>query len=222
MNLPHTTPGDPNFDRVAGIYRWAEYAALGPILQRVRTALLPHLGAPRLALVLGDGDGRFLEQLLIHNPACHALAVDTSEAMLHRLERRCRRSVACAAMRLQTLHASALTVDIPPPTDLVTTHFLLDCFTQEQVEALADRLAAQLPAGALWLLSDFALPSNPLLRPLARAYIAALYAAFRLLTGLQVRHLPDPASALRRAGFTQLQRRTFLGGLLYTELWRRE
>ena len=219
---PHAPPREPDFDRVAAIYRWAEYAALGPTLQRVRTALLPHLGQPRSALILGDGDGRFLEQLLLHNPACHALAVDTSAAMLQRLERRCRRSVPSASARLQTLRASALTVDVPPHTDLVTTHFLLDCFTQAQVNALSSRLAAQLPPGSLWLLSDFALPSNHLLRPLARVYIAALYAAFRLLTGLQVRRLPHPEPALTAAGFTRLRRQTFLGGLLYTELWRRE
>ena len=215
-------PREPDFDRVAAIYRWAEYAALGPTLQRVRTALLPHLGQPRSALILGDGDGRFLEQLLLRHPDCHALAVDTSAAMLQRLQQRCLRSIPSATTRLRTLQASALTVDVSPHTDLVTAHFLLDCFTQPQVDTLASRLAAQLPSGSLWLLSDFALPPNRLLRPLARLYIATLYAAFRLLTGLQVRHLPDPARSLTAAGFTRLRRQTFLGGLLYTELWQRE
>jgi SAM-dependent methyltransferase len=215
-----TESPEPNFDRIAAIYRWAEYATLGPILERVRTHLLPHLGDPRRALVLGDGDGRFLEQLLRRYPDCDALAVDTSAAMLQRLTRRCRHVP--HPVRIRTLHASALTIDPPPGADLVVTHFLLDCFTQPQVDALATRLSAQLAPGALWLLSDFALPSNPLLRPLARLYITALYTAFRLLTGLRVRQLPDPQSALLRAGFRRSIRRSFLGGLLYTELWQRE
>lgn len=212
----------PNFDRIAALYRWAEYIALGPLLQRARTCLLPHLSEARHALVLGDGDGRFVEQLLQRNPLCEALAVDTSAAMLRHLRRRCQRSVPNATQRLHTLQQNALTLDAPPNTDLVVTHFLLDCFSQPQVDALATRLAAQLAPGALWLVSDFALPPNRLLRPFAALYIRALYAAFRLLTGLRISHLPDPQKSLRHAGLTRIARRNLLGGLIYTELWRRE
>ena len=208
----------PNFDRVAAIYRWAEYISLGPLLQRTRTHFLTQLNNPRHALVLGDGDGRFLEQLLRRYPDCTTLAADISPAMLAKLRTRC----AFAGARLTTLHCSALEIDTPPSTDLIVTHFLLDCFTQPEVDALTIRLASQLSPGALWLVSDFALPSSRVLRPFARAYITSLYAAFRLLTGLRVRHLPDPQSALIRAGLHLIARKSFLFGLLYTELWQRE
>jgi ubiquinone/menaquinone biosynthesis C-methylase UbiE len=213
---------EPNFDRVAAIYRWAEYAALGPLLQRTRTHLIPHLTGSRRALVLGDGDGRFLEQLLLENPHCEALAIDTSAAMLEHLRRRCMRSVPRAADRLRTLQQTALTIDAPPGTDLVVTHFFLDCLSQSDVDALVHRLTPQLTSGALWVVSDFAIPSNPVLRPIASLYVRALYLAFGALTGLRIRHLPDPQSALSRAGLTRLQHTASLGGLLYTELWRRE
>lgn len=216
-----TTRREPNFDRVASLYRWAEYAALGPLLQRIRTALLPLLDNPRCALLLGDGDGRFLEQLLLRHPASNALAVDTSAAMLERLRRRCRRSVPNLAARLRTLQQNALCVDSPPGTDLVVTHFFLDCLSQTDVDALSARLFTQLAPGALWLLSDFALPSNRILRPFATFYIRTLYLAFRVLTGLRVRRLPNPQQALAKAGFVRLARRHSLGGLLYAELWRR-
>lgn len=215
-------PNQPNFDRVAAVYRYAEYLSLGPILQRARTHLTPHLAHSQHALVLGDGDGRFLEQLLLRNPHCAALAVDISAAMLHRLRRRCLHSVPSAATRLHTLQQDILTLDAPPSTDLVVTHFVLDCLSQPEVDALTARLAPQLAPGALWLVSDFALPPNRLLRPLAALYIRALYAAFRLLTGLKTSTLPDPQPALAHAGLTRLHRRAFLGGLIYTELWRRE
>jgi ubiquinone/menaquinone biosynthesis C-methylase UbiE len=221
-----TTPlATPNFDRVAAIYRWAEYLSLGPLLQRTRTALLNQLDTPRHALVLGDGDGRFLQQLLLRYPRSNALAVDISAAMLQRLRNRCARSVPNASTRLTTLQSSALDIDLPDldlEPDLIVTHFLLDCFSQPEVDALVARLAPQLAPGALWLVSDFALPSNPILRLLARLYVAALYAAFRMLTGLRVRHLPDPQTAFRNAGLRLIARKSFLFGLLYTELWQRE
>jgi len=217
-----TNPDQPDFDRIAAIYRWGEYISLGPLLQRTRTRLLNQLNNPRHALVLGDGDGRFLEQLLLRYPQCTAVAADISAAMLDKLRRRCLHSVPNAATRLTTLQRSALEIDPLPSTDLVVTHFLLDCFSQPDVDALITRIASQLAPGTLWLVSDFTLPANKILRPFARLYIASLYAAFRLLTGLRVRQLPDPQSALRRNGMRHITRLTLLGGMLYTELWQRE
>ncbi len=188
-------PSQPNFDRVAPIYQLAEYLTLGPLLQRTRTALLDEISRhlqPRQALVLGDGDGRFLAQLLLRYPTCNALAVDTCAAMLNRLRRRALRRVPNAATRLTTLHQSALTLDpttLPAKPDLITTHFFLDCLTQPELDTLVARLAPQLTPGSLWLLSDFALPTRPILRPFGALYIRALYLAFRLLTGL-ARHPP--------------------------------
>ena len=198
----------PNFDPVARIYRWAEYLTLGPLLQRTRTHFLPQLAGRRRALVLGDGDGRFLAKLLAQNPTLHATAVDSSEAMLQLLRSR------CGTGRLETIHADALTVGAPPGTDLIVTHFFLDCFTQEEINALALRLGRP---GVLWLVSDFRARG-----PLARAYVRSLYFAFRVLTGLRVTRLPDPATALSGAGFQRIAQHQILGGLLYTELWQGE
>lgn len=212
-----------NFDRVARLYRWAEYLALGPLLQRTRTHFLPQLPACANALILGDGDGRFLAQLLARQPHLHALAVDTSATMLHLLRRRC----TPFASRLQTLQASALDLDLDAISypngadpDLIVTHFFLDCLTQPEVDALTLRLATGLRPGALWLLSDFGPPHPRILQPLATFYIRTLYLAFRILTGLRVNRLPKPQSALQAASFKRIARHDRLHGLLYTELWR--
>jgi hypothetical protein len=212
----------PNFDRVARIYRWAEYLSLGPLLVRTRNHFLPQLTHSRRALVLGDGDGRFLARLLAQNPSLHALAIDTSAAMLQLLTACCRRTAPRAQERLRTLKASALHVTPAKDTDLIVTHFFLDCLPQSDVDALAARLATQIAPGTLWLLSDFAIPAAPLLRPLAALYIRSLYLAFRLLTGLRTTRLPDAQAALIAAGFRRIARHQLLFGLLYTELWQRQ
>jgi SAM-dependent methyltransferase len=211
-----TQPAQPDFDRVARIYRWAEYAALGPLLERTREHYLPQLVDRKSALVLGDGDGRFLARLLQQNSQLQATAVDTSAAMLGLLRQRC----AFADDRLRTRQQSALEASPDAETDLIVTHFFLDCLAQPDVDALIAGLAATLRPGTLWLLSDFAVPAKPMLRPLAALYIRSLYLAFRLLTGLRVTELPDPQTALAAAGFERIARHERLGGLLYTELWR--
>ncbi len=207
----------PNFNRVARIYRWAEYLTLGPILQRTRTHFLPQLTGCRKALLYGDGDGRFLARLLRQNPDLHAIAVDVSATMLHLLRERC----AGAGSRLQTLQTSALEAPIGPGTDLIVTHFFLDCLTQTEVDILAENVAQNTGTGALWLVSDFQVPQRAFIRPVAKLYIRSLYVVFRILTGLRVQSLPKPQAALEQAGFTRIAHHEALFGLIYTEVWQR-
>ena len=218
MKRQHSHKSEPNFDRVARLYRWAEYLSLGPLLQHTRVYFLPQLSECRSAFVLGDGDGRFLTRLLAQNPSLHALAVDTSTTMLELLQKRC----ATTSDRLRLQQTSALTAVPPDDVDLIVTHFFLDCLTQAEVDELAERIAAQSQPETLWLLSDFQIPPSRAVRPLARLYIRALYVAFRLLTGLRVQHLPDPQAALSHAGFKRIAQYERLFGMIYTELWKRE
>jgi len=205
----------PNFDRIAPLYRWMEYATFGRSLERCRNRYLPQLQGCRSALVLGDGDGRFLARLLAANPDLRADAVDTSRAMLRRLERRAR----AAGARLHTHHASALTFSPQRSYDLVITHFFLDCLTQMDLDALCARITPHLEPGALWVVSEFRIPPGAMHWP-SRILVRLLYLGFRLLTGLRTRELPDHAAALAAAGFTRIAKHLSLGGLLTSELWQ--
>ena len=71
----------PNFDRLAGVYRWMEWLSFGPHLGRCRRAFLLEMTESRRALVLGDGDGRFTAALLRQNKAIQVDAVDVSQAL---------------------------------------------------------------------------------------------------------------------------------------------
>jgi len=206
----------PNFDRIARSYRWLEYVALGPLLERARNHHLARLAHCGRALILGDGDGRFTARLLAASPHLRVIAVDLSGVMLQLLRQRC----AAQADRLETHQADARTFSPQQQPDLVVTHFFLDCLTQPEVDALMARLAPQLAPQALWLVSDFRIPPGPY-GWIARAYIRLLYLAFRILTGLRTTQLPDHASALRRCGFKPVAVHQTMGGILTTELWQR-
>ena len=122
-----------------------------------------------------------------------------------------------AASRLRTHHTSALTFAPQRTYDLIATHFFLDCLTQPELEALCTRVAPHLTPKALWLVSDFRIPTGPMRWP-ARILVRSLYFAFRLLTGLRTTALPDHAAALIAAGLTRIAAHHSLAGLLTTEL----
>jgi len=215
--LRHSPAHTANFDRIARPYRWLEYLSFGPMLERCRFYRLPQLTSARRALVLGDGDGRFLARLLAANPALHADVVDQSPAMLRLL--RARVAAIQAEDRVYIHQTDALTFTPAGTCDLVVTHFFLDCFTTSQVRALAQAIRPHLAPNAVWLVSEFAIPSGLAALP-AKLIVASLYFAFRLITGLQTYTLPNHPTVLASSGLELRNRKSFLSGLLVSELWQ--
>jgi ubiquinone/menaquinone biosynthesis C-methylase UbiE len=197
-----------------------EYLSFGPYLQQCRTLRLAEMASCRRALVYGDGDGRFLAELARRAPRVRVAAVDASSEMLRRTARRLPSNT-----DVRLLKADALTYEaaaLPEaPFDLIVSHFFLDCFNEEELTALlapVNRAAAQ---GAMWVVSEFAIPQAPVARQAGKLIVGGLYLAFGLLTGLSTRHLPDHGSVMREAGWSLDDRRTLLLGLLVSERWRR-
>jgi ubiquinone/menaquinone biosynthesis C-methylase UbiE len=210
-------PVSVNFDCVARPYRWLEYLSFGPWLVRCRNGQLAHLTGSRRALVLGDGDGRFLARLLQDNPNLTVDVVDSSRSMLRLLNERVRRCGTQARISLH--HADALEWRPTASYDLIVSHFFLDCFFPSQLEQLVDRVLAHALPGAQWVISEFAIPRNAFAACLARGIIGLLYRAFGVLTGLRVRTLPDYAAVLRHRGMVPRHHHCYLAGLLCTQVW---
>ena len=222
-----TTKSGPDFDLIARPYRWMEYATFGPLLERARFCRIPELETVRRALVMGDGDGRFVARFLKENPEVLVDVVDLSPKMLGLLEARVRKLGPEAHSRIAILRADIR--DFSPPEtapatgyDLVVTHFFLDCLTPFDLEGLLSRLGPHLAPGARWLVSEFQIPESGFAAGMSRLVVSGLYQAFRLLTGLEVRELPAWERLLERFGFSRCEQRTWLGGLLTSEIWKRK
>jgi ubiquinone/menaquinone biosynthesis C-methylase UbiE len=204
-----------NCDPIAPYYAAMEFAVFGRTLERCRFHFLPDISNARRALVLGDGDGRFLRRLLDSCPNLSADYVDSSAAMLARAKH------TSGSARANYHHADVLSTPLPAANyDLVATHFLLDCFTAEQQGEFAERIAITAP-NARWLVSEFRIPQGPLGRP-ARAMIGLMYRFFRIATGLKTRSLSDHRPALQASGFRLIATQPHAQGLVVSELWTRD
>jgi len=195
-----------NCDRIARAYRWLEYLAFGHELERRRLRFLPEIASARRALLLGDGDGRFLARFASASDASVDY-VELSAAMLELARTR-------AGNRAAFHPADALTYPFAPHShDLIVTHFFLDCFNASELNMLIARVREAACPGARWLISEFRQPrwASPLL--------AALYLFFRVTTGLRTNRLVDHRPILRRHGFRLVAEETSRAGLLASELW---
>jgi len=192
-----------NCDRLAPWYRWLEYAAFGGALRRRREAFLFELGNPQKVLVLGDGDGRFLQVFTALYPQASIDAVDGSVRMIELAQAR--------APSVTFHHADAREFCFEQQYDLAVAHFFFDCFEQQELASLLARVPTE-----SWLVSEF--QNTPWSWPILRA----LYFFFRITTGLRVKSLPDHRTALEKIGFRPVKHQSALAGLLTSELWLRE
>src|SRR4051812_46891673 len=76
------------FDRLARHYYWMECVLAGRTLQKCRTAFLDQTRDARRALLLGEGNGRFLIEFLKANKKASVVCVDASSRMLKLAARR--------------------------------------------------------------------------------------------------------------------------------------
>jgi ubiquinone/menaquinone biosynthesis C-methylase UbiE len=199
-----------NADRIARLYRWLEYAAFGSTLQQRRTAFLADVADARRVLVLGDGDGRFLQRLVATNQQAHIDYVDLSGRMIELARAR------AGTGRVTYHQANALDIALPERGyDLVVTHFFLDCFNEAEAATLVGRVTLAACPHARWVISEFRRTwwSPPL--------FASLYLFFRIATGLKTRRLIDHHPLLARHGFRIARAEAAWHGLLASELWTR-
>jgi len=193
----------------------------GAKLQRCRVAFLSVVPAPRRALLLGEGHGRFLTALLQKHPTAQCVCVDASQRMLD-IARSHILQLGLGAASVEFVHAD-LTSWTPPTNsfDLIVTHFVLDCFTDEQLDAILASLAAAGTAELRLLAADFRQPEKGPARWRAGAILAVMYIFFRWATGIAAAKLPATDALLRKHGFMLCQRRISEWGLLQSDLWQK-
>lgn len=210
-----------SFDSIAPAYRTLETIAFGGDLQRARVACLDEIGLPRRALIVGEGNGRFLCELLRRHSNIEVDCVDESQRMLELARERIERRLPADAARVRFLRHDITSWSPPEASyDLIVTHFFLDCFSEARIADIVNRLSRAATPNASWLLADFFVPTQGFARIRAGLWLAAMYRFFRFTAGIEAKKLIDPSPFLRTAGFALVRQHLFRSGMVKSELWR--
>ena len=190
-----------SFDLVAPHYRWLEKIAFGNALQRARTCWIDTIARPKRTLIMGEGDGRFLCELVRAFPKIDVDCIDASEAMLQLARARLRRLHPESFSRVHFICEDILKWSPRKSYDLLVTHFFLDCFPGRELQTVIAKLAGAAKPGAVWLIADFTIPRKRFARAHARVWLRMMYTFFRVTARIAANDLVDPIPYLDGYGF---------------------
>lgn len=222
LSLSHAA-GTMSFDRLAPFYRGLERGLAGSCLHRGRVMHLAALPVPRRALLLGEGHGRFLPELLRRFPEVEVTVVEGSAGMIA-AARVAVEEAGYSLERVKFVHADlrSWSPGNNDRFDLLAALYVFDSFTASELESLIARVGAAAAGGAYWLVADFRIPpAAGFARWRAWAIVTVLYRFFRWTVRLHAQELVSPDPFLERAGFALNGREVFEWGMLYSDLWIR-
>ncbi|MFT3867807.1 MAG: class I SAM-dependent methyltransferase [Nibricoccus sp.] len=206
-----------NFDRLAPHYDWLEAVTAGARLQRARTQWLEALAGCRNILSVGEGHGRFAAACTRRFPGAQLTCVERSRGMLTQAQIK----IDSGSFKIDWVLADVLSWQALRKYDAVVTCFFLDCFPADVLPRVIAKLANCATDDAIWLVTDFAIPSQGLARQRAHFVHWLMYRFFRVAVGLPANRLVVPDELLAAEGFHVEARHDAEWGLLRSDLWRR-
>lgn len=145
-----------NFDLVAPVYPLLERASFADALTKARRTFLNRVASSDRILLIGEGNGRFLAELLREKIGGHVTVVDSSPRMLSLLQKRIRSLD--HRTDVQVVCTDFLTwSDELPSFDAIVTHFLLDLFRPASQRRIVSRVTELAKPQALWINVDYQL-----------------------------------------------------------------
>jgi SAM-dependent methyltransferase len=208
-----------NFDFIAPHYQWLETIVFGNALQHARTYWIDKISRPERTLILGEGNGRFLCQLLRVHPGIDVDCVDASNTMLQLTQGRVRRTCPESFSHVHFFCDDILKWSPQKSYDLLVTHFFLDCFPRKELSSIVEKLAHAARPNAAWLIADFTMPRTRFARGYGQLLLRLMYTFFGVAAGIAARELVDPFPYLKENGFARASLKLSEASLVRSDLY---
>jgi cyclopropane fatty-acyl-phospholipid synthase-like methyltransferase len=205
-----------SFDLVARFYPLLEQAVFGSQLSRARRSFISRVTEGRKILLIGEGNGRFLFEVVKQDSSASITVVDSSARMLAAASRRIATADCCS--RIELIPADILEWQSARGYDRIVTHFVLDLFPPDGIRRLIEKISQLAMEDCLWINVDFASGKQSLPR---RFLMWAQYRFFRAFAGIEASRLTDARPLIRNANWKILETRSLSSGLISATLLSR-
>lgn len=200
-----------SYGRIARIYEWLERVSFGGRLRVVRESLLEdlarELGGGGRVLLVGDGDGRFLERLVEVVDGVRVDYVDSSDGMMR---------LARARVGDREGRVRYFTSDVRDwesvGYDAVVSHFFLDCFEGEELAGVVRLLVGSVREGGVVVVSDF----DPSVGWWARGVVWVMGLFFRVAAGMRITKVLNYSRMFEAMGLKVVSEMSVMRGFIYS------
>lgn len=209
-----------SYGNVANVYALCEYLAFGPVLQATREYYLDELelllkGDGKRVLLLGGGDGRFLEALLKRGVAAEIDFIEVSQRMINVAGRRLSRGgLSAEQVRWCRVPFAEWAEE---GYDLVCAHFYIDNFDTDAADRELSKMVDCLKPGGELVLSDF----DPAVAWWGKCVVSLMQMLFRITCGLRPKDFKVPDQYLESMGMKRMRCQKRLGGFIFTTKWKK-
>jgi ubiquinone/menaquinone biosynthesis C-methylase UbiE len=192
------------FDLIASFYPLLEQIVFGSTLSLARRFFTNRVIEGDKVLLVGEGNGRFLFEIVKQAPSGSFTVVDSSARMLTAARKRIATVDRCP--RVEWIHTDILEWQSPAAHyDRIVTHFFLDAFMPDSISRIVEKISRLATEDAFWINVDFSSENQNLRQKLL---MWAQYRFFRISTGIEASRLFDALPYIRQADWQILERRS--------------
>jgi ubiquinone/menaquinone biosynthesis C-methylase UbiE len=214
---PNPTPrsrlSSGNFDLVARFYPALEWLVFQGQLNQARQAFIDVVLQANRVLLVGEGNGRFLESLMTGKRSGYIKVVEMSPVMI----RLARDRLVPSDVVLEFLEADIRECQPGKGFDCVVTHLFLDQFNPPTQLALIQKIAELALEKGTWINVDFLPPRT--LR--GRLLMWLQYTFFRIASRIEAKHCFDQSPAAAQSGWKTTEVIPYLGRLVAAKRYQK-
>ena len=179
---------------------------------------MDQLADSQRVLTIGEGDGRFVADLVRRFPQIEVDCLEGSSEMIARARARLP-----PAAKVNFYHVDALNWEYPVEIyDAVVTCFFLDCFTDQTLQEWMPRVVNSSKPNGKWVVAEFREGFCGAKRLSSRFWLKVMYRFFGWATGLEAKQLPDWEGSLNELGYSCFERAETVNSMLHCSVWQRE
>lgn len=199
-------PG-PRYNGIARFYPVLERCVFGRDLEIARQAFSPSALQSNRILLVGEGNGRFLNLLLSRKTGATIRVVEKSPVMIRLAKDRIGEQ---GRTDLKFIETDFRCYVPEQPFDCLVTHFFLDQFNPPAQKVFIDRFNKLTTDNGTWINVDFTPPRTIK----GRTLMWLTYTFFRIVSQVEAGRCFDESTVAAQNGWTVSESLNFLGGFV--------
>jgi len=202
-----------NFDNSAWFYDQLARLVYGRALVNAQVYLLKHIQQNSKVLIVGGGTGWILNEITRIYPAGLNITYVEISANMMALSRK--RNI--SANKVTFINDAIEKVDLPNDFDIAFTPFLLDNFTEENLDTIFSSIDSKLIENGLWLNASFQLTG----KWWQWVLLKTMFVFFKVICRIEASRLPDIYKRFEDGGYTLIEQKGFFGKFIEASVYKK-